>query len=155
MLVSSPAFDDGDKIPWRYSGEGCNELPPLRIDGVPPETRSLAVIIEDPDSPLHEGAVTHWLAWNLPPDTAEVDALRLPEAARVGMDSFGQTGYRGPNPPEGRHHYRFRLLALDMALELKSGATRVDFDRAASGHVLAEAVLTGIFENHMDEEDRD
>ena len=153
MRLTSPAFGDGEAIPARYSEKGLNLLPPLVIEGAPPEARSLAVVIEDPDSPL--GAeVTHWLAWNIPPETRHLDAVALPEDCRVGTDTFDKVGYTGPNPPEGRHHYRFRLLALDTELALESGAARSAFDRAIGDHVLAEADLTGIFERYMDEEDR-
>jgi hypothetical protein len=68
------------------------------------------------------------------------------------MDTFGKVGYTGPNPPEGRHHYHFRVLALDIELALAEGASRVDFDRAVTDHVLEEAELTGVFEHHMNGE---
>lgn len=150
MRLTSPVFVEGGQIPRQYSGEGCNELPPLDIEGVPAETTTLAVVMEDLDSPLGD-SVTHWLVWNLPPETARLDATHLPDQARQGTDSFGRVGYRGPNPPEGRHHYRFRLLALDMHLALERGATRTSFDHAIRDHVLAEADLTGYFEDGMDE----
>lgn len=149
MQLSSPAFADGDLIPRRYSAPGTNELPPLDITGVPAGARSLAVVIEDRDSPLGE-RVTHWLAWNLPPDTRHLQAARLPEACRVGTDSFGKVGYTGPNPPEGRHHYRIRLLALDDELALGSGATRPALETAMRDHVLAETELHGIFEQEIE-----
>ncbi|MEF8794643.1 YbhB/YbcL family Raf kinase inhibitor-like protein [Thiohalorhabdus sp.] len=152
MRLTSPAFGSGDPIPARYSEKGLNVLPPLAIEGVPAGAASLAVVIEDPDSPLGRG-VTHWLAWNIPPGTRHLDAAAPPEGTLVGTDTFGKVGYTGPNPPEGRHHYHFRLLALDEELALPSGATRAAFDRAIRGHVLAEAGLTGIFERYMDEED--
>ncbi|WP_026278927.1 MULTISPECIES: YbhB/YbcL family Raf kinase inhibitor-like protein [Thioalkalivibrio] len=128
-------------MPIEVSARDANELPPLEIREVPAGSRSLALILEDLDSPL--GDVTHWLVWNLPPDTTRVDALHLPSEARVGMDAFGKVGYLGPVPPEGCHHYRFRLQALDAELELEAGATRSQFDAAAEGHVLAEVDLTG------------
>ena len=148
MHLTSPAFNDGDPIPRGYAEGGLNVLPPLEIAEVPPGTRSLAVIIEDPDSPLGKD-VTHWLAWNLPAHTRHLDARHLPADLRVGTDSFGRVGYTGPNPPEGKHHYHFRVLALDTHLDLSEGATRTAFDRAAAGHVLDAAELTGLFEHHM------
>ena len=154
MRLSSPVFNDGDPIPRGYAEGGLNVLPPLEIVEVPPEARSLAVVIEDPDSPLGK-EVTHWLAWNLPAETRHLDARHLPAGHRVGMDTFGKVGYTGPNPPEGRHHYHFRVLALDTELGLEEGASRVAFDRAVAGHVLAEAELTGVFEHHMNGEGGD
>ena len=148
MRLTSPAFNNGEAIPRGYAEWGRNLLPPLEIEEVPAEARSLAVVIEDPDSPL--GAeVTHWLAWNLPPGTGHLDARHLPAHFTVGTDSFGAVGYTGPNPPEGRHHYHFRVLALDVELKLAEGATRTEFDRSVAGHVLDEAELVGIFEHHM------
>lgn len=141
MQLTSPSFADGERMPIEVSARDANELPPLEIRDVPAGTRSLALILEDLDSPL--GDVTHWLVWNLPPDTQCVDALHLPSEGRVGMDAFGKVGYLGPMPPEGCHHYRFLLLALDAELELAAGATRSQFDEAVQGHVLAEAGLTG------------
>ena len=141
MQLTSPAFRHGEPMPVEASARDANELPPLEIRDVPAGTQSLALSLEDMDSPL--GEVTHWLVWNLPAPTDRVDALHLPRHARVGMDAFGKVGYLGPVPPEGCHHYRFRLLALDPELELGAGATRLQFDHAAAGHILAEASLTG------------
>jgi len=154
MRLTSPAFNDGDPIPRGYAEDGLNVLPPLEIAGVPAEARSLAVVIEDPDSPLGQ-EVTHWLAWNLPAATRHLDARHLPADLRVGTDTFGKVGYTGPNPPEGRHHYHFRVLALDRELALAEGATRDAFDRAVADHVLDEAELTGVFEHHMNGEGGD
>ncbi len=144
MHLTSPAFEEGGRIPWSASAPNENRLPALEIHDVPRGARSLALILEDLDSPL--GEVTHWLVWNLPPDRSRGDALNLRDEARIGMDSFGKVGYLGPVPPEGVHRYRFRLLALDAELDLKSGATRSQFDQATEGRVLDEAELTGSIE---------
>ncbi len=141
MYLTSPAFEDGGPMPWSASAPNENRLPALEIHDVPAAAQSLALMLEDLDSPL--GRITHWLVWNLPPTTDCVDALNLPSEGRLGMDSFGKVGYLGPIPPEGVHRYRFRLLALDAQLDLPAGATRSQFDQAAAGHVLAEAELTG------------
>lgn len=145
MRLTSSAFEDGDFVPWRHSAAGLNELPPMEIDDVPAEARSLVVMIEDADSPLGEG-VTHWLAWNLPPDTRLLDATHRPPECCVGMDSFGKVGYMGPIPLEGRHYFRFRVLALDTELDLASGATRDQVDKVVQGHVIDEAEMTGVVE---------
>lgn len=140
MRLSSPAFNDGEQIPERYTAPNANELPPLHIESVPEAAASLALLLEDVDSPL--GTVTHWLAWNLPPETVHIDNEGLPEGSCVGLDTFGEHGYLGPAPAEGRHHYRFRLLALDCVLELPDGAGRPEFDTAAADHLVQEADLT-------------
>lgn len=142
MRLSSPAFSEGDVIPWQYTAPKANELPPLQISDVPEQARSLVLIIEDVDSPL--GTLTHWLAWNIPPDTRSLDAVNLPAECCIGEDSFGKIGYLGPIPPEGRHHYRFSVLALDAMLTLETGATRTALDRAMKGHVLDQSALSGI-----------
>lgn len=144
MRLISSVFDDGEEIPRHYAAPGSNEMPPLEIDGVPAQARSLAIMLEDIDSPL--GPVTHWLAWNIPPQTRHLTAGRLPEGVRVGLDTFGTVGYLGPSPPAGRHHYRFRLLALDRELDLPESSTRPDLERAMRDHILARAELTGVVE---------
>lgn len=142
MRLSSPAFTEGGLIPWRYTAPSANELPPVHIEGVPDAAQSLVLILEDVDSPL--GTVTHWLAWNIPPDTRSLDAVNLPEECRIGTDSFGKVGYFGPVPAEGRHHYRFSVLALDTSLELEEGAARPAVERAMEEHVLDRADVSGI-----------
>jgi Raf kinase inhibitor-like YbhB/YbcL family protein len=142
MRLSSPAFTDGGLIARQYTAANANELPPLHIADVPGPAQSLVLMLEDVDSPL--GTVTHWLAWNIPPDTRSLDALHLPEGCRIGTDSFGKVGYLGPIPAEGRHHYRFSVLALDSTLGLADGATRPAVERAMAGHVLDRAEIRGI-----------
>ena len=141
MRLSSPEFSDGAELPWSMSAASENRLPPLEIAGVPGTAASLALLLEDLDSPV--GGLTHWLVWNLPPRTRSISAVDIPDAAIIGMNAFGKIGYKGPAPPEGRHVYRFSLLALDHALALASGATRRQFDAAVAGHVLATASLEG------------
>ncbi|MFO7786952.1 MAG: YbhB/YbcL family Raf kinase inhibitor-like protein [Halospina sp.] len=142
MHLSSPAFSDGDLIPWQYTAPKANELPPLQIADVPEQALSLVLILEDVDSPL--GTLTHWLAWNIPPDTRSLDAVNLPADCCIGRDSFGKIGYLGPIPPQGRHHYRFSVLALDTMLTLEAGATRPELERALKGHVIDQSALSGI-----------
>ncbi len=141
MRLTSPAFDDGGRMPGRYTAPDANELPTLRIDDVPSDARSLAVVLEDLDSPL--GTVTHWLAWNIPPDTRELSTEGLPEGSCEGLGTFGEVGYFGPAPAEGQHRYCFRLFAVARMLDLKEGAKRPDLDKALEGHILKEARLTG------------
>ncbi|MDZ7683874.1 MAG: YbhB/YbcL family Raf kinase inhibitor-like protein [Gammaproteobacteria bacterium] len=144
MQLTSPGFGDGERIPWRYSSPGANELPPLEISNVPAGARSLALVLENLDSPL--GATTHWLAWNLPADTLHIDAVDRPESCVIGTDTFGKIGYTGPAPAEGRPRFRFTLFALDLEPGLPAGATRKQFDKAIEGHVIETAELTGYAE---------
>ena len=146
MRLTSPAFRDGEAIPAEHLATHVNELPPMYVEAVPAGALSLAILIEDIDSPLGEH-VTHWLVWNIPPDTTYLDAVSVPSECCVGTDTFGKVGYTGPGPLEGRHHFRFVLLALDTMLDLPTGAPRPLFDAAIEGHVIAEAELTG----HVDQ----
>jgi len=141
MQLTSPEFGEGEIIPWRHSAPGQNELPALDMTGVPDSARSLALVFENLDSPL--GLVTHWLAWNIPPETTHIDAVNLPDDCRLGMDAFGKIGYFGPAPPEGRPRFRFVLHALDSPLELEAGATRQQLDAAIADHIIESAELTG------------
>ena len=144
MKLASPNFTDGDRIPWRHSAPGENELPPLEFSDIPSGAQSLALVFENLDSPL--GPATHWLAWNIPPQTRHIDALDCPESCILGTDSFGKIGYTGPAPPEGRPRFRFTLYALDAELDLAAGANRQQFDEAIEGRVIETAELTGYAE---------
>lgn len=145
MRVISPAFEEGESIPAQWCARASDGLPRLEIEDVPPQAVSLVAILEDPESPL--GTVTHWLVWNIPPETRYLDPADLPADARVGMDTFGHTGEMGPPPPAGRHRYRWDILALDSVLDLAAGASRVQLDRALQGHVVEQARLTAIVEH--------
>jgi Raf kinase inhibitor-like YbhB/YbcL family protein len=144
LEITSGAFDHGGSIPPRHSCEGENVSPPLSWAGVPDGTRSLALIVDDPDAPV--GTFTHWLAWGIDPGAG---GLADGEAApREGRNGFGTVGYSGPCPPpgHGRHRYFFRLQALDVELDLEAGAVREDLERALGGHVLESAELMGGYE---------
>jgi hypothetical protein len=146
MKLMSSAFADGATIPRRYTADGENIPPPLAWSEPPASTESFAIVCEDPDAP--SGLFVHWVAWNIKADARELTEA-IPATAdaygiRQGENGFGKTGYGGPSPPRGRpHRYRFRLFALDNRPNLRSGATRAQFDHAIEGHVLAQGVLVG------------
>jgi Raf kinase inhibitor-like YbhB/YbcL family protein len=142
--LDSSAFENAQAIPRRYSCEGDDVSPALRWANVPEGTRSLALVVDDPDAP--RGVFTHWVAWGLDPGA---QGLAEGEAARhEGRNGFGATGYRGPCPPpgHGRHRYVFRLYALDAEPELAAGATKAELEQAMEGHVLMTAELVGTYE---------
>jgi Raf kinase inhibitor-like YbhB/YbcL family protein len=146
LNVTSPAFRDGETIPLKYTADGDNVSPPLRWSEPPAATRSFAIVCEDPDAP--SGLFIHWTAWNIGGDARELNEGFSPSAdvdgVRQGKNSFGRTGYGGPKPPPGKaHRYRFRVYALDVRPDARSGSTRAELDRAISGHVVAEGILTG------------
>jgi Raf kinase inhibitor-like YbhB/YbcL family protein len=141
--LSSSAFSSGEKIPPRFTCKGANVNPPLDFHGIPPGTKSLALVIEDPDAP--SGLFTHWLVWNISPATAQIVEKSVPSGAAQGTNDFGKTGYGAPCPPSGTHRYFFRVIALDRTLDLQTSAKRAEFDKAIAGHVLARGELMGRF----------
>ena len=143
LTVSSPAFAAGQQMPPRFARVHDNISPPLAISGAPAGTKMLALIVDDPDAP--SGLFTHWVIWNLPPDTASLSEGGLPAGAAQGRNSFGDTHYDGPAPPNGRHRYFFHLYALDGALNLPAGASRQALLAAMKGHILARAEMFGTF----------
>jgi Raf kinase inhibitor-like YbhB/YbcL family protein len=142
--LTSSAFDDGQEIPSRHSCEGDDLSPPLSWSGVPQGTRSLALIVDDPDAP--GGTFTHWLAWGLEPASGGIGEGEV--AAVEGRNDFGTVEYRGPCPPPGHgpHRYFFRLHAVDADIGLEPGADKQDLERALEGHVLGSAGLIGRYE---------
>jgi Raf kinase inhibitor-like YbhB/YbcL family protein len=141
MKIRSPAFQEGGTIPKKFSKNDQNVSPELRIEGVPAEAKSLALIVDDPDAPV--GLFTHWLVWNIDPKTTEIAENSLPKSAAQGTNDFPGTGYDGPQPPSGTHRYYFKVFALDRILDLKSGAKRREVDTAMRGHVIGQGELMG------------
>lgn len=146
----SAALTDGAAVPPVFSCDGENQSIPLAWTGVPIETRSFALIADDPDAP--RGTWVHWLLWNLPADACELGpgvptVPELPSGARQGLNDGGDLGYQGPCPPPGKpHRYFFRLFALDISLSLAPGVSRSDLEAAFEGHVLGRAVLMGTYQ---------
>ncbi len=142
IQLSSRAFAEGSPIPKKNTCDGENLSPPLAWSGVPAGTQSLALIAEDPDAPA--GTWTHWVLYGLPASQASLD-----EGARVGIDGqndFRKPGYGGPCPPKGKpHRYFFKLYALDTTLQLKTGASKAELEKAMRGHILAQGQLMGTY----------
>jgi len=143
ISVSSLAFRSGEKIPEQFTCKGANISPQLQFPGVPPEARSIVLIVDDPDAPT--GLFTHWLVWNIDPNTRQIAEKTSPFGAAQGTNDFGRVGYGGPCPPSGTHRYFFRIFALDQKLQLKSGAKRAALDKAMAGHILARGEVMGRF----------
>lgn len=148
LQLSSEAFAHGGAIPMRYTCEGKDLPPPLRWSGVPKGTRSLALIVSDPDAP--RGTWYHWLVYEIPPKLSGLSADNEPNglsrAVRHGLNSWQRTGYGGPCPPAGRHRYVFRLYALDRDLNLPREPRAAALRQAMRGHVIDEAELIGTYE---------
>lgn len=147
IRVTSPAFQDGAGIPRRYTCDGEDLSPELHWDELPAETKSAALVCEDPDAP--GGDWVHWVLYNLRPKATMLPAgvpvqATLADGALQGKNDFHRLGYGGPCPPPGKpHRYFFRLYALDATLTLPSGASRDALLHAIKGHVLAEGQLMG------------
>ena len=149
LQLTSTAFQEGQPIPPVYTADGLNKSPPLKWNEPPGGTKALALVCEDPDAP--KGTFTHWVAFNIPPESREVGEdmpkeQKLANGAVQGKNDMGQIGYTGPAPPRGKpHHYQFELFALDTSLGLQPGISAKDLKAAISGHVLAEGRLTGTY----------
>lgn len=146
LQVSSPAFPEGGEIPVKYTKEGEDASPGLEWSGVPDEAQSLVVVCHDPDAPMPDG-FTHWLVYDIPPTTtgiAEGKGAQFTE----GVTDFGETGYGGPQPPEGHgpHRYYFWVGALDTTLDANQGLSRRELLERLEGHVLAEGSTVGTYE---------
>jgi Raf kinase inhibitor-like YbhB/YbcL family protein len=140
MKITSSAFHEGANIPSKFTCDGSDTSPPLQIAGVPSGAKSLVLIVDDPDAP--GGLFTHWLVWNISPQTGSIAEGSAPKGVQ-GANDFGKSGYRGPCPPPGTHRYSFKIFALDRELELRSGAKRSQVDAAMKGHVIAQGELVG------------
>jgi Raf kinase inhibitor-like YbhB/YbcL family protein len=140
MKITSSAFQEGAIIPSRFTCDGADTSPPLQIADIPSGAKSLALIVDDPDAP--SGLFTHWMIWNISPQTSTVGEGRAPQGVQ-GTNDFGKSGYGGPCPPPGEHRYHFKIFALDRELDLSSGAKRAQLDAALKGHVVAQGELMG------------
>ena len=141
MTITSPAFPAGGQIPAKFTCNGQSTSPELRISGTPPGAKSLLLIADDPDAP--GGVFTHWLVWNIDPQTTRWAENSVPAGALQGTNDFSKKGYGPPCPPSGTHRYVFKIFALDRPLELKVGAHRADVEGAMRGHILAQGELIG------------
>lgn len=149
LRISSPAFQEGDTIPTKYTCQGQDVSPPLVWSDPPVGTQSFALIVDDPDAP--GGVFTHWVLFNIPPDSCELPEAvptqaEFPSGALQGKNDFGKTGYGGPCPPPGRpHRYQFTLYALDQPLDLEAGVSKKQLLSAMRGHILAQTQLMGTY----------
>ncbi|MEF8779148.1 MAG: YbhB/YbcL family Raf kinase inhibitor-like protein [Haloferacaceae archaeon] len=146
MRLTSPAFDDGERIPEQYGYTAENVNPPLSIENVPDDAASLALIVDDPDAVEPAGKVwDHWVVWNVPPETTAIPEDWNPTDAEEGTNDYGEVGYGGPNPPDREHTYRFELFALDATLDLPTSTDADGLRSAMEGHVLERARLEGTY----------
>lgn len=148
MKITSASFDNNQSIPSKYTCDGADISPPLKIAEVPENTKSLALICDDPDAPM--GTFVHWVMYNIPPKTLEIRenfpvAKNLPDGSIQAITDFRRVGYGGPCPPSGTHRYFFKLYALDKTLVPDSVNTKAELEKAMLGHIIEEAQLMGLY----------
>jgi len=150
MRLTSPAFADHGDIPRKHTCEGDDVSPSLAVEDIPPGTRSLALIVDDPDAPdpaAPRMTWVHWVLYDLPPDTVNfpVGVTSTALHALDGLNDWEETGYRGPCPPIGRHRYFFKLFALDTRLGDLHRPSSHRLQLAFTGHVVAQTQLIGVY----------
>src|SRR5512139_1643666 len=153
MELSSSAFAQNTDIPSQHTCEGSDQSPPLAWSGVPAGTKSLALIVDDPDAPdpaAPKMTWVHWVLYNIPPGATGlpegVKPGELPKGTKEGLNDWKRTGYGGPCPPIGRHRYFHKLYALDVVLPDLGAAAKVRVEAAMKGHVIAQAELIGTYQ---------
>ncbi|HSB07438.1 MAG TPA: YbhB/YbcL family Raf kinase inhibitor-like protein, partial [Thermodesulfobacteriota bacterium] len=143
FTIFSPAFENRGTIPKKYGCEGDNMNPPLKMENVPSEAKSMALIFDDQDAP--RGSYVHWILWNIDPRTGEIKENSFPQGAVQGMNDFKKNNYGGPCPPTRPHRYVFNVFALDIVLNLIFNAAKPDLERAMEGHIISQAQLRGTY----------
>lgn len=148
MRLSSPAFEHDGAIPRKYTCEGDNVSPPLRLSGVPDGVESLVLIMDDPDVPLalrEDGMWDHWIIYDIPPDLRRLEEGEEPPGTH-GLGTADNLDYFGPCPPDIEHRYYIRIYALDTRLNLPERASKQQVEQTMQGHVVDQAELMGRYE---------
>ena len=140
LKIMSSAFKYNERIPAKYTCDGIDVNPPLKFRNIPTGTKSLALIVDDPDAPM--GTWIHWIVWNMPP-TEEIDEDTVPGIE--GINDFNKNSYGGPCPPSGVHRYFFKIFALNAMLDLNSNARKRDLEEAMKGKIISEGELIGLY----------
>jgi len=149
LKLTSSAFSDGGEIPRECGYKNGNKIPPLTVSGIPEGTKSLALIMDDPDAMGAVGKVwVHWVVWNIDPTREFITGNPQESKFVEGMTDFGEVGYGGPAPPDKMHTYVFKLYALDSILEYPpfgDRSTKADVEKAMEGHIIEQTQLTGTY----------
>lgn len=155
MSIQSSSFQQNGDIPIRHTCDGHNLSPALGWAGAPAGTRSLVLIVDDPDAPDPNAPQTtwvHWLLYNIPPGTnglrEGVSGAELPAGTLQGLNDWKRQGYGGPCPPVGKHRYYHKLFALDTVLPDLKHPAKAALERAMQGHIIAQATLVGLYKRH-------
>ena len=143
LEITSPAFKEGEMIPKLYTCKGKDGSPPLKIAPVVKESKSLVLIMDDPDAP--SGDFVHWVIWNMSPKTSIIKNSIAPEGAMEGYTSLNKPGFVAPCPPSGIHRYNFKLYALDAVLSIPKFSNKADLTRAMDKHIIGSAEIIGLY----------
>ena len=144
FTLESKAFSNNSEIPKKHGYKNGNVSPSLIISDVPESTKSLALIMDDPDAMGAVGKVwVHWVLWNISPNTNKISENSIPEGSIEGKTDFDEIGYGGPAPPDKEHTYIFKLYALDTVLNIKSHSTKTDVEKSIESHIVDTAQLSG------------
>ena len=153
LKITSSAFQQGGSIPAQYTCEGKDISPPLAWAGLPNNTKSIAMIVDDPDAPdpaKPQRVYVHWVVYNIPPQTSSLaenaSKSGVPAGAVQGKNDWGKPEYGGPCPPVGRHRYFFKVYALDTSLTELKNATKADLEKAMKGHIVDSGELMGTYQ---------
>jgi Raf kinase inhibitor-like YbhB/YbcL family protein len=141
MQLSSPDFEYQAEIPEVYTCQGFDVNPELAVKNIPDGTRSMALIVDDPDAPA--GTWVHWVVYNIPADQFKIEPNSVP--GEQGINDFGRADYGGPCPPSGTHRYFFKIYALDRKLSFDAAPTKQELEAAMQGHILGQAEWMGQF----------
>jgi hypothetical protein len=142
LKVTSSSFGNRGLIPKKYTCDGEDVNPPLKIENIPEEGKSLVLIVDDPDAPM--GTWVHWVVWNIPArKTVQIEEDSIP--GMEGLNDFMRHSYGGPCPPSGSHRYFFKVYVLDTKLDIDKNSRKEDVERAMEGHILAKGELVGIY----------
>ena len=140
MKLASPVFENNSNMPSKFTCEGQDINPELKIDGIPAGTKSLALIVDDPDAPMKTWV--HWVVYDIPP-VERIGEDSVP--GKQGINDAGANDWHGPCPPSGIHRYYFKLYALDKVLGLGDGVSKKELEKAMQGHILDRAELMGTY----------
>ncbi len=146
ITLESSAFTSGGEIPKKYGYKYDNQNPPLKIGYVPSDSKSLALVMDDPDAMGAVGKVwVHWIMWNIDPTITDISEGSSPSGSIEGKTDFGEIKYGGPAPPDKRHTYVFKLYALKTKLDLPEGSTKAELEQAISSQIISQTSLKGTF----------
>ena len=143
MIITSPAFKHNSKIPSKYTCDGENINPPLELSDMPRGTRSLVLIVDDPDAPSKTWV--HWVVYNIDLKVKEIKENSVPVGGVLGTTDFEKPGWGGPCPPSGSHRYFFKVYALDTILDAPNGLTKQQVLEKVRDHVIEETEIVGLY----------